>query len=135
MKKILAVTAVVLMATGAFAQGHMYQNKSSPSYGNRGMMEQHLERMTPEQQREFNNLHDEHMVWMKRSMLDIREINLKIEREMMKDKPNQKTINKLIDERVRLQGEHQKEMVKFRLEMREKFDVDMRGRGSGHNMW
>ncbi len=135
MKKILAVAALVLIGTGAFAQGHMYHNNSNPAYGNMGRMGQHFEAMTPEQQTEFNRLHDEHMLRMRRSMLDMREINLKIEREMMKDKPNQNTINKLIDERAKAQGEHEKEMLKFRLEMKEKFGVDMMGRGSGHNMW
>jgi len=135
MKKTLAVAALVLIATGAFAQGHMYHYNGNPAYGNRGRMGQHYEVLTPEQQNEFSRLHDEHMIKMRRSMLDIREINLKIEREMMKDKPNSNTINKLIDERARAQGEHQKEMLKFRIEMRDKFGVDMMGRGSGHNMW
>ncbi len=134
MKKILAVAALVLLGTGVFAQGHLYQNKGIPGHG-RGGMGYHYENMTPEQQEEFIKHRDEYRVRMRRSMLDIREINLKIEREMVKDKPNENTINKLIDERVRIQGKHQKEMLKFRLEMKEKYGVDMMGRGCGYNSW
>ncbi len=93
MKKILAVTAVVLIASGAFAQGHLYQNKETPGYGRGGGMGYHYESMTPEQQKEFTKFHDEYRGRMRRSMLDIREVNLKIEREMMKDKPNQNTLS------------------------------------------
>ncbi|GLI57874.1 hypothetical protein PM10SUCC1_33880 [Propionigenium maris DSM 9537] len=132
MKKILAVTAVVLIASGAFAQGHPYQNKGTPGYGRGGGMGYHYESMTFEQQEEFTKLHDEYRVKMRRSMLDIKEVNLKIEREMMRDKPNKNTLNKLIDERARAQGEHQKEMLKYRLEMKEKFGVEMRGCGYGN---
>jgi len=139
MKKILAVAAIVVLSAGALAQEHIGYNNSRMSHGNgRGRMMQQFENLTPEQQTEFNKIHDEHMIRMRRSMLDIREINLKIEKEMIGDKPNEKNINKLIDEKARLQAEHQKSGLRFRLDMKEKFGIEMMGGmmggSGGYNM-
>lgn len=64
-------------------------------------------------------------------MLDIKEINLKIQREMTADAPNQKNIDKLIDQRAKLKAQHQKDMLNFRLDMKEKFGIQMGGMMNG----
>lgn len=136
MKKIVAVMAVVISA-GAFANGHNGEGRHSESNRStdcrgRGHMTQQLESLTPEQQVEFEALHKEHMDSMRFTTLDMKEIDLQIQKEMLAESPNQTNINKLIDKRADLQAEKQKEMLSFKLEMKEKFDLDIRG-GMGHH--
>ncbi len=135
MKKIIAVLALVVSA-GVLAQGGTGNGKTRGGHmhNNRGGMMMHYENLTPEQQAEFNELHAKHRNDMQRSMLDIREINLKIQKEMLADKPNQKNIDKLVDQKSKLQAQHQKDMLKFRLEMKEKFGIEMMGGMNGNMM-
>ncbi len=129
MKKIVAILAVVVSA-GAFAQ--TMDHSAHGSMGNSGQMNhggmmQQINNLTPEQQAEFNALHAKQMKEKQKTMLDIKEVNLKIQREMTADAPNQKDIDKLIDQRSKLQAKNQKDMLKFRLEMKEKFGIEMMG--------
>ncbi len=126
MKKIIAVLALVVSA-GALAQGGTGNGKTRGGHmhNNRGVMMMYYENLTPEQQAEFNELHAKHRNDMQRPMLDIKEINLKIQKEMLADKPNQKNIDKLVDQKSKLQAQHQKDMLKFRLEMKEKFGIEI----------
>jgi|GEM_PF-832534 len=139
MKKIVAILAVVVSA-GAFAQtmdhtthGNMSNNGQVNYSGhqNHGGMMQQMNNLTPEQQAEFNALHAKQMKEKQKLMLDIKEVDLKIQREMTADKPNQKNIDKLIDQRAGLKAQHQKEMLKFRLDMKEKFGIQMGGMMDG----
>jgi len=124
MKKIVAILAVVVSA-GAFAQ--TMDHSAYGSMGNNGGMMQQVNNLTPEQQVEFNTLHAKQMKEKQKLMLDIKEVNLKIQREMTADTPNQKNIDKLIDQKSKLQAQNQKEMLKFRLDMKEKFGIEMIG--------
>lgn len=130
MKKIIAVLAVVA-STGAFAQGfsnYHGNNSSGVNHNHRGgMMTQQVENLTPEQQKEFSELHGKHRDSMRAAMLDIKDVNLKIQREMLAETPNQKNINKLIDEKSKLQAKKQKDALNYRLEMKEKFGIEMKG--------
>ena len=135
MKKIIAVLAVVVSA-GAFAQTmdhSAHQNHGSntqadhSAHQNHGGMMNQVNNLTPEQQTEYSDLHAEHRSEMQKSMLDIKEINLKIQKEMLAEKPNQKNINKLIDQKSKIQAENQKSMFNFRLEMKEEFGIEMMG--------
>ncbi len=140
MKKVVAILAVVIVSAGAFAQtmdhsshgsmGNSGQMNRSAQKNHGGMMQQ-MNNLTPEQQAEFDALHAEHMRGKQKSMLDIKEINLKIQREMTADVPNQKNIDKLIDQRAKLKAQHQKDMLNFRLEMKEKFGIQMGGMMNG----
>ncbi len=142
MKKTVAVLALIVSA-GAFAQGRMgnQMNRGTVAMHNSrgGMMMQQIDNLTPEQQAKFNDLHSKQMKENQKLMLDIQEVNLKIQREMASDNPNQKNIDRLIDQRTKLQAQHQKDMLRFRLEMKEKFGIEMMGgmmkgnmmRGSG----
>jgi Spy/CpxP family protein refolding chaperone len=140
MKKIVAILAVVVVSAGAFAQTMDHSSHGSmgnsgqmahSSHKNHGGMMQQMNNLTPEQQAEFNALHAEHMREKQKSMLDIKEINLKIQREMTADAPNQKNIDKLIDQRAKLKAQHQKDMLNFKLEMKEKFGIQMGGMMNG----
>lgn len=134
MKKIIAVLAVVA-STGAFAQGYSNYHRNNSSGVNHnhrgGMMTQQVENLTPEQQKEFSKLHGKHRDSMRTAMLDIKDVNLKIQREMLAETPNQKNINKLIDEKSKLQAKKQKDALNYRLEMKEKFGIEMNGHMGG----
>lgn len=142
MKKIIAVLAVVVSA-GAFAQtvdhsahqghGNNRQMDHSAHQNHGGMMNQ-INSLTPEQQTEYNELHAKHRVVMQKSMLEMKEINLKIQKEMLAEKPNQKNINKLIDQKSKLQADKQKDMLKFRLDMKEEFGIEMMNGGKNCKM-
>ncbi len=135
MKKIVAVLAVVVSA-GAFAQtmdhsahgsmGNSGQMDHSAHQNHGGMMQQ-MNNLTPEQQAEYNELHGKHRAAMQKSMLEMKEINFKIQKEMLAEKPNQSNINRLVDQKSKLQAQKQKDMLKFRLEMKEKFGIEMMG--------
>lgn len=136
MKKIVAIMAVVISA-GAFANGHMNHsennNNTNHSRGRcNGQMTRQLESLTTEQQDEFNALHSEHMDSMKLARLNMKEIDLQIQKEMLAEKPNQTNLNKLIDKKSDLQAEMRKEALNFKLEMKEKYDLDIRG-NMGHH--
>ena len=140
MKKLIAIMAVVISA-GAFANGHMNNSESNKKNNNhnthnkggcKGQMTKQLESLTAEQQEEFNALHKEHMDSMKLVSLNMKEINLQIEKEMLAENPNQTNLNKLIDKKSNLQAEMQKERLSFKLEMKEKYDLDIRG-NMGHH--
>jgi len=136
MKKIVAVLAVVVSA-GAFAQTmdhSAHGNINNSGQMNHGGMMQQMNDLTPEQQAEFNTLHAKQMKEKQKTMLDIKEVNLKIQREMIAENPNQKNIDKLIDQRAKLQAKNQKDMLNFRLEMKEKFGIEMMGGMMKSNM-
>lgn len=130
MKKIIAILALTISA-GAFAMNHSnHGNMNSNTHMNHSghrMMTQ-IENLTPEQQAEYNDLHIQHRSDMQRIMLDIKEVNLKIQREMMAANPNQKNIDKLIDQKAGLQAQRQKDMLNFRIESKERFGIEMGGR-------
>ena len=131
MKKTVAVLAVVL-STGAFARGHMYSSSNTGMQHNKGqIMQKHIENLTEEQQIEFNELHGKHMRENQKIMLDVEEINLKTQREMLGEKPNQSNLNKLIDEKSKIMAQKEKKNLEFRLQMKEKFGIEMTGR-MGH---
>ncbi len=132
MKKIIAVLAVVA-STGAFAQGYSNyhgNNSARMNHDHRVTMMQ-VENLTPEKQKEFSELHSKHRDEMRAAMLNIKEINLKIQREMLAETPNQKNIDRLIDEKSKLQTKKQKDALNFRLEMKETFGVEMNGHMGG----
>ncbi len=128
MKRIVAILAVVVSA-GAFAQTQDNTPNQKTDYRghhlNHGRVMQQVESLTPEQQDEFNELHAKQMKERQKLMLDIKEVDLKIQREMTAENPNQKNIDKLIDQRAGLRAQHQKNMLKFRLDMKEKFGIQM----------
>lgn len=131
MKKIIAVLAVVVSA-GAFAQNmgnsaeDNYGRGSGMDYNQDGMMNQ-ATFLNLEQEAEYNELQNKQMNAKQRLRLDIKEVELKIQREMISKNPNQRNIDKLIDQKAKLQAEHQKNMLKFRLDMKEKFGIEMTG--------
>ncbi|MCS5422902.1 MULTISPECIES: hypothetical protein [Psychrilyobacter] len=127
MKKLIAVLAVVVSA-GAFAQDNSAPKINQGASGMQGnnMMSQ-MNSLTLEQQKEFNEMKTTQMVKNKKVMLDIKEINIKIQKEQIAEKPNQKKIGQLIDKKSKLQAQQQKDSIKFNIDVKEKFGIEMMG--------
>ena len=51
----------------------------------------------------------------------------KIEKEQLPEKPNQKKINQLIDKKSKLSAQSQKDSLKFKIDAKEKFGIEMMG--------
>ncbi len=133
MKKLIGILALTTSAL-AFAQnGNMNQTaqmnntNTMPMQRQMGGMMQQMNNLSPEQQDEYNELHGKHRAAMQKDMLEMKEINLKIQKEMLAEKPNQRNINRLVDQKSKLQAQKQKDMLKFRLEVKEKFGIEMMG--------
>lgn len=139
MKKILAVCMVVV-SLNVLATNHMMgESRYMPMAGDAAG---HMHSLTPEQHREFQEMMNTHMRENHKLMLEMRSIDLDIEIEMLKDKPNKKNIDNLIDKRSRIHSDMHKNMLRNRMEIKEKFGVDMMGpmggpimmqRGGYHN--
>ncbi len=133
MKKLIGILALTTSAL-TFAQNgninqtaQMNNTNTMPMQRQMGGMMQQMNNLTPEQQAEYNELHGKHRSAMQKSMLEMKEINLKIQKEMLAEKPNQRNINRLVDQKSKLQAQKQKDILKFRLEVKEKFGIEMMG--------
>lgn len=130
MKKLLAVCMVVV-SLNVVAENHMMgESRGMPMTGEAG----HMHSLTPEQQNEFQDMMNAHMRENHKLMLEMRSIDLEIEREMLKDKPNKKNIDILIDKRSKLHSDMYKNMLRNRMEIKEKLGVDMMGPMGGPMM-
>lgn len=131
MKKLIAVLAVVVSA-GAFAQDNSAQqmNQGSPEMNGNGMMSKmnQMNILTEAQQKEFNEMKTAQMLKNKKIMLDIKEVNIQIQKEQIAEKPNQRKIGQLIDKKSKLQAQNQKDSLKFNIDVKEKFGIEMMGK-------
>jgi len=122
-KKLLAICMVVVSLNVVAANHMMGESRGGPMMGESG----HMHNLTPEQQKEFQEIMNTHMMENRKLMLEMRSIDLEIEKEMLKDKPNKKTIDNFIDKRSRLHSDMYKNMLKSRMEIKEKLGVNMMG--------
>ena len=69
--------------------------------------------------------------------LNMKGVDIKIEKELMSDLPNKLAINKLIDEKNVYRTARDKKMMEFQLEAKEKFGIKIRhnknDRGMSHH--
>lgn len=132
MKKLIAVLAVVVVSAGAFAQDNSAQqmNQGSPEMNKNGMMSEmnQMNTLTEAQQKEFNEMKTAQMLKNKKIMLDIKGVNIQIQKEQLAEKPNQKKIGQLIDKKSKLQAKNQKDSIKFNIDVKEKFGIEMMGK-------
>lgn len=128
MKKLIAVLAVVVSA-GAFAQDN---SANTGQQGMEGMqknnMMNQMNSLTEAQQKEFNEMKTKQMTNQKKTILDIKEVNIQIEKEQLAEKPNQKKINQLIDKKSKFMAQSQKDSLKFKIDVKEKFGIEMTGK-------
>ena len=65
------------------------------------------------------------MITMKKIMLDIKEIDIQIKKDMLNESVDTKKIVRLIDRKSILLADKEKEMLKFKIEAKEKFGIKM----------
>ncbi|WP_319370681.1 hypothetical protein [uncultured Ilyobacter sp.] len=130
MKKMLIIGILALSAT-SFANSasvdHSSHNKTeikSENTEKSGMMNQ-INNLSPEQQKEYHAIHEKHMAKTKKNMLDLKEIDIQIQKEMLNEKTDSKKIDRLIDKKSILLADKEKEILKFKIEMKEKFGIKM----------
>lgn len=130
MKQII-VLLVIMTSVGAYASSHGMDHSSHQGMmeagHNESMMMEHMEHLDGEQQEKFNKINAKHSEDMRSAMLEMEEIDLDIQREMTMENPDQKTIDELVQRKNKLHREHEKDMIRFRVEMKRKFDMDMMG--------
>ena len=129
MKKLIAVLAVVAVSTGAFAQDHSAHTGQQGTEGmqKNNMMNQ-MNSLTETQQKELTEMKAKQMTNHKKTMLDIKEVNIQIEKEQLAEKPSQRKINQLIDKKSKLMAQSQKDSLKFKIDVKEKFGIEMTGK-------
>ncbi len=124
MKKILAICMVVV-SLNAVAANHMAgQGKGMPMMGG---ATGYMHNLTPEQQKEFQEMMRSHMKENRKIMLDMKFVDLDIERELFNDKPDMKKIDRLIDLKSKHQAKMYKNMIRHKVKMKEKFGIEMMG--------
>jgi Spy/CpxP family protein refolding chaperone len=127
MKKMLIIGILALSAT-SFANSasvdHSAHNNTEIKSEKSGMMNQ-IHNLSPEQQKEYHAIHEKHMAKTKKIMLDLKEIDIQIQKEMLNEKSDSKKIGRLIDKKSILQADKEKEMLKFKLEVKDKFGIKM----------
>lgn len=118
MKKIIGILVVVL-STSMYAQNTSQTNVVQPTtvVESVTLKVSHSNQLTEEQRNELNSLVKSFEQKQTMIQLDIKEINLKIHREMLEDTPNLKAINNLIDKKSKLISQLEKNVfeVNFKI--------------------
>ena len=109
MKKTIGIIMVVL-STSIFAQDTPQTKVDQPvTRVERVTVQVSASRqLTGEQQSEFYSIVQSFKQKQSLVELDIREVNLKIQKEMLQDSPSLKTINNLIDKKAKLVAQLEK---------------------------
>lgn len=135
MKKIIVIGTIVLSSL-AFADNHGEGNSKNQNRG-RGKTESQFSALTEQQKEEFKAMRATYGKEIKEMSLNMKSVDIKIEKELMNDLPNKLTINKLIDEKNVYRTAKDKKMMEFKLEAKEKFGIEIRhnkdDRGMDHH--
>jgi Spy/CpxP family protein refolding chaperone len=123
MKKMVAIMVLSISAV-SFAKTGMQGNTNMGRTGKQTMMQQQMVVLTPEQQKEFYKMNDSHMKQTKSYIIQMRETDLDMQKELLKDKPNIKKLNKLSNKKAAFEMKMEKEKLNYRIQMKEKFGVD-----------
>jgi Spy/CpxP family protein refolding chaperone len=140
MKKLI-VTTMLLTSMVAFSEnvsmpvktGMMQQLNMNMGTG----MMQQIDKLTPEQKIQMEKINLEYQKKNQEYLFRIKQIDLKIETEMLDEKIDTKKIGSLIDKKVSLQSRIQKNMINYRIDIKKKFGINvMHGmmQGSHNNM-
>ncbi|WP_320046289.1 hypothetical protein [uncultured Ilyobacter sp.] len=123
MKKMVVIM-VLSMSAVSFAKAGAQVNSNMRNTGQQIMKHQQIVVLTPEQQKEFYKMNQEAMKKFKSYMIQIRETDLDMQKELLKDKPNMKKLDKLINKKAAFKIKREKEMLNYRIHLREKFEID-----------
>jgi hypothetical protein len=121
MKKIIGILAIII-STAAFSQNQPV-NHSAQSKGEKSGMTKQVSDLTPRQQKEYHAIHEKNMNAMKKNKQDIKEIEIQIQKEKHSKKPDGKKISMLTNKKSRLQNEQEKNMLRFKLEVKDRFGI------------
>lgn len=127
MKKAIGILALII-STGAFAQSNGYDNAGDKQIEGRKhkvSMQQEIEKLNPEQQEEVRTMQEKNMKENMIIMLSIEEVDIQIKKEMLNEKLNTKKIEQLIDQKSKLYATQEKSRLKFMLEVKEKFGIEL----------
>lgn len=126
MKKVVVAGMLVVSALTFAAKG-----SGGPVNGHRRAgIETQLTGLTEAQREELTSMREVHRRENQELRLNMREADLRIERELLKEKPNRVAINRLIDEKSKYRVAMEKNRMDYRLDAREKFGIEM---GQHHN--
>jgi len=137
MKKLIAIGAL-LVSVSVFAENNPVSSKRPMmQHGNMntevGTMQQ-MDKITPEQKVQMDKIKLKYQNKNQREMLKLREIGLDIEKEMLAEKIDSKKIEKLIDKKASVNAKIQKNLIDYRIDIKEKFGVNiMSGMMKGSN--
>lgn len=123
MKKMVAIMALSMSAV-SFAKAGTPVNSNVKNTGQQVMRHQQAVILTPEQQKEFYEMNQEAMKISKSYMIQIRETELDMQKELLKDKPNMKKLDKLINKKAAFKIKREKTMLDYRIQLKEKFGID-----------
>lgn len=129
MKKLILAGLLVVSAAGFAANG----NYGHMQNHGRTRMEAQMASLTEDQKTQLETMRETHRKDTQELVFNIKEVNLKMQRELLNDKPNRVTLNKLIDEKSKYRVALEKKKMDYRLNVKEKFGIEMRGHhGRGH---
>uniref|UniRef100_UPI003564AA67 hypothetical protein n=1 Tax=Ilyobacter sp. TaxID=3100343 RepID=UPI003564AA67 len=86
---------------------------------------QYKRQMTPAQEQEFRNQNNLYRRQSAEYRLQMREINTEMHREMLQKNPDMKKLEMLTEKKIKLQSEMEKNMLRYRVEMNEKYQDHM----------
>lgn len=135
MKKIIII-GILALSSLTFASHHNEGNIKNKNVKT-SRIESKFSSLTEEQKEEFKTIKAAYNREAKEMSLNMKGIDIKIEKELMSDLPNKLAINKLIDEKNVYRTARDKKMIEFQLEAKEKFGIEIRhnknDRGMGHH--
>jgi len=123
MKKTI-VAGMLAVSALTFAAGGSNRGSMSGERGRAGI-EAQMVNLTETQREELGAMRESHRRKNQELRLNIKEVNLKMERELLKEKPNRLAINKLIDEKAKYRVAKEKKAMEFKLNAREKFGIEI----------
>ncbi|ADO83062.1 hypothetical protein [Ilyobacter polytropus] len=121
MKKIIGILAIIISTT-AFSKNQPV-NYSVHKNAGKSQIAKKVSDLKPGQQRQYKVMHERAMDNKKKHKMAIKEIDNQIQKERRNKKPNIKKIKKLNAKKSRLQDDQERSMLKFKLEVKDKFGI------------
>lgn len=121
MKKIIGILAIIISTT-AFSKNQPVNHSVHQNAG-KSQIAKKVSDLKPGQQKEYKVMHERAMAHKKKNKIAIKEIDIQIQKERHNKKPNIKKIKKLNAKKSKLQADQERSMLKFKLEVKDKFGI------------
>lgn len=129
MKKTILALMMVALSVGVFAE---QGNGNGRKFENKNKMERmenrkdfFLKDLSNEQKLEFKKLHAIHRKEMKGLILDIKSVNIEIEKMILNEKENSPELKKILDKKSALKSDKEYKAILFRKEIKTKFGIEL----------